>query len=381
MKHAWTALLLLCALSVAGPRGAAPLPADVDLVAVWTIGGDGEEIIGRITQAFENRQGEICLLDSQLSRVLVYGRDGEALRAVGREGEGPGEFSDSEVAFSLRNGYAVIQSLPVKLIVLDSLGLPRSNVIPRLSEEEFAKFWAIGYDGCSWEDSIVLACIHLEEGDGMAYAHNELLLIDTWGRRLRRLAGDTHVTQMNEISEREEKFFRHRFAAHGSRFYVAPSWEYEIEMLDAGGDSARATGEAPLRKRTPQERERIAVSLGADTEYGRQMRIAVEDFDRGVQQLDIGPEGRLWVLSGAEACGDRREGLLGAFDVYSPDLDFLGRVSLHSPDDLRTDDVWVLGDRVVVVKDAKAAGPEADATAGDTGSEIQVICYEMRTRN
>ena len=60
---------------------------------LWRAGGDDEEeiLMGVITDALLAPDGSLLLLDRQLGHILVYSPEGEFLRIMSGEGDGPGE--------------------------------------------------------------------------------------------------------------------------------------------------------------------------------------------------------------------------------------------------------------------------------------------------
>ena len=70
-----------------------PAQRTVQLEEIWRVGGeDDEEILfGVVAFGVLDEEGNMYLLDSQLSQVLVINPEGELIDTLGREGEGPGE--------------------------------------------------------------------------------------------------------------------------------------------------------------------------------------------------------------------------------------------------------------------------------------------------
>ena len=68
---------------------------DVDLTPVFSVGAiDGAdwESFGEVTSARFGPDGNLYVLDGQAYRVLVISPEGELIREIGSQGEGPGEF-------------------------------------------------------------------------------------------------------------------------------------------------------------------------------------------------------------------------------------------------------------------------------------------------
>jgi hypothetical protein len=98
-------------------------------IELWRVGGDSEseeDLFGVISDIDIDATGEVYLLDSQLSEVKVYSKDGEYLRSLGREGEGPGEFRRPAAMFFTDDGkVAVVQMMPGKIVLLSRTANPR----------------------------------------------------------------------------------------------------------------------------------------------------------------------------------------------------------------------------------------------------------------
>lgn len=90
-------LLAGVSLACASPDApAASRPEPVIASLVLTIGDDeslgGEYLFGSVASVALDPAGRIYVADRTDSSLRVYSRDGGYLRAIGREGEGPGEF-------------------------------------------------------------------------------------------------------------------------------------------------------------------------------------------------------------------------------------------------------------------------------------------------
>ena len=112
-----TALAILILLGVASST---PTAAEtLALNELWRIGGEEESedyLIGVISGVATDQAGQIYLLDAQLNEVMVLSPEGEYLRSIGREGEGPGEFSRPQDIFRTSDGLiAVVQRFPGKI--------------------------------------------------------------------------------------------------------------------------------------------------------------------------------------------------------------------------------------------------------------------------
>lgn len=96
-----TLLLTLAALWACGGAGsAAHGPGEVDValspepIPLYTLGGvqaEGWQLFGSVTHPAFTPEGHLVFLDGQAMRIHVVDRQGEAVTAFGRRGNGPGE--------------------------------------------------------------------------------------------------------------------------------------------------------------------------------------------------------------------------------------------------------------------------------------------------
>ena len=62
------------------------------LKELWRVGGEDEDVLfGRIVDVQRHPNGEVYILDNQMCQVVVISGDGEHLRDLSRQGDGPGE--------------------------------------------------------------------------------------------------------------------------------------------------------------------------------------------------------------------------------------------------------------------------------------------------
>jgi hypothetical protein len=73
----------------------------------WIAGAlDGEdwEVLGSIADLVFNAAGDLFVLDEQAAHIVVFDRNGEYLRTISRQGEGPGELAQPESMSLLADG-------------------------------------------------------------------------------------------------------------------------------------------------------------------------------------------------------------------------------------------------------------------------------------
>jgi hypothetical protein len=79
---------------VVNPAKSSEPPATVRLEELWRIGGDDEEegeLFGVIRGVTTDNDGFVYVMDYQLAEVKMFSPEGEFVRTLARQGEGPGE--------------------------------------------------------------------------------------------------------------------------------------------------------------------------------------------------------------------------------------------------------------------------------------------------
>jgi hypothetical protein len=107
-------------------------PTSIRLEELWRVGdGDApEELFGVIQRVTADAEGNVYLLDRQLSEVRVFDKDGNYPRTIGREGEGPGEFRRPSDMFFLPDGrLAILQVFPPRIVLLKRNGTPVGELL------------------------------------------------------------------------------------------------------------------------------------------------------------------------------------------------------------------------------------------------------------
>lgn len=110
---------------------AAPAQRTVDPKEAWRLGGDDDDdvLLGMVAGGALGADGNVYLVDRQLAQVLVVAPDGSLVRTLGRQGEGPGEFSNPQSLFFLPDGrLAVVQGFPSRVTTLNPDGTPGGEI-------------------------------------------------------------------------------------------------------------------------------------------------------------------------------------------------------------------------------------------------------------
>jgi len=101
------------------------------MTELWRVGGeDDEEILFGLTpKVCTDDKGQVYVLDSQLSQVLVFSPDGKLSRTLFREGDGPGEIHQPWDMFVLGDGrVGALQEFPGTTVFVDDQGKPAGRI-------------------------------------------------------------------------------------------------------------------------------------------------------------------------------------------------------------------------------------------------------------
>ncbi|MBD3161765.1 MAG: hypothetical protein GF346_05830, partial [Candidatus Eisenbacteria bacterium] len=170
---------------------AEPMNGTVSIQAerLWKIGGDTDaenEFFGLIARMTRDEEGNLYLLDSQLAEVKVFSPEGEWIRTIGREGEGPGEFRSPSGLFFMPDGnLGVLQAAPPKVVILTPEGDPAGEMpAPEVEGEGFPALIGGRYAG----DHLVIAAqtSNFDQEKGTFAQNIFLAAVDPEGQQLAR---------------------------------------------------------------------------------------------------------------------------------------------------------------------------------------------------
>jgi hypothetical protein len=351
-----------------------PEEITVDLKEIWQLGGeDDDTIFGVISQLVEDTAGNVYLLDSQLSEIPVYSPSGERLRTVGREGEGPGEFSNSFDMFLGPDGtLCVVQAFPGKIIRIKTTGDPADNF--PLPQAEGGGFQLV-FSGQSAKDRVVLAGAQMRQEEGKQLQTMYLKSFDTKGTELVHYTDRTTETRFGGMKFVEEDFtgFQRRWAlAPDGRVAVGLEFHaYRIHVWNPDGTLNRVIerdGYAPLA-RTAGAKDRFQRLYDGVTRWNPGSTFKISDNHEAINQLTFRNDGSLWVLSscGTWACP---EGILASFDVYDRNGRYVRKVSFRGHGDPTEDGLFLRENRLYVVTELLGALMASfGASGGDDASE------------
>jgi hypothetical protein len=375
-------------LQVMNPPEPAEAPVTVELTERWRLGGDSEdedEFFGVIQEIATDADGNVYLLDGQLHQVMIYSSNGEFIRSIGREGEGPGEFRrPSDMVLLPGGNIGVMQQMPGKIVMLTPEGDPADNFpFPGSDEGGTQMFF-----GCAASNDQVIVGV------------NEFAQDDSGFRIIFQLVGANakgeRVATYFE-SEREQNMANFVFDEKDmggpailwdigvdGRVYANKVFDgYRVDVWRPDGTPDRVImKEYEPRVRSKEEmaraKERFKIVIN-----GREAENKVSETDRDIQRIYPRSDGTLWVLSSRGSL-DVPDGTLGIFDVFDGQGRFLRRVTLEGDGSIERDGYFFVGDRLYVVTSLVSArramygGGEGEEEEEEEEVEpMAVICYDL----
>jgi len=369
----------------------AETPADgvqpYELRELWRRGGEDDEelFFGTIAEFLHDGDGNVYMLDGQIAEVQVLDPDGEWLRTIGRQGEGPGEFQNgADMFWGFGDQIGVVQAWPGKIVMLTPDGAPGTT-------------FSLPYrDGGGWQavsraaghgDSVIMAGTAWTRDDGQQMQFTYLKSYDEGGNELATYCEDSRETQFGDYEFIEEEFtdFQRRWdVAPDGRVAAALSFdEYRIHVWNPDGSVNMVVErpDYPALTRTDDEMALFQTMYDSFTRWNRGSTFRVNPNHQAVERVAFRPDGTLWVQSGAGRWRPE-DGVFTSFDVFDDRGRFQKRVDLIADADPVNDGLYMVGDRIYVVTDLLNAvmsnmGGGASAADATDAEPLAIVSYEF----
>jgi hypothetical protein len=356
---------------------------------LWRIGGDTDDenqLFGVIIRVTSDEDGNIYLLDLQLSEVKVFSPDGKYLRTLGREGEGPGEFRVPTDLFFVPGGnIGVLQAAPAKIVLLTKDGEPAGDYpTPQIEGEGF-----VGLVGARYAEDhlVVMAQVNNFDQEKGTFTQSMILnSVDPQGKEIARYYDESRVWEFSNpvIDETKWDTIQNRWVVgKDGRVYGCTTFDgYQIHVWKPDGSIDRIIEcEHTPHKRTLAEMDRVRKVYEVFTRQAPNSEVKIGDHDKDISSLYLRDDGTLWVLNSNGARVG--EGTIGIFDVFNPQGRFVKQVTLSGQGDPTNDGYFFVKDRLYVVTDllagviAMRGGSSDTETDGEEPEPMSVICYQI----
>ena len=243
---------------VLNPTAPTEAPITLKLKELWRISGDEEDefLFGVLTQIASDEEGNIYLLDAQLNEVMVFSPEGEYLRSIGREGEGPGEFRrPSDMFITAEGTVAVMQRMPGKVILLTTDGEPAGNLtVPQPDDGGMQMFSG----GAPAGDHVVILANRFARKEASFETISTLVAIDKDGNQTAAYAEKRDSRDFANLVLDEKKMSLGALvwnAAADGRVFTSENFDvYDINVWNADGTLDRVIErEYVSRERSEEE--------------------------------------------------------------------------------------------------------------------------------
>jgi hypothetical protein len=271
-------------------------------------------------------------------------------------------------------GYAMVQSFPGKLLLFQPDGTPAGTIVPQMGAGEGQSFLVVIGARASGSN-LALACMNQIFNQAEMKMRREHLLgvFDRQGGLVTKILSandDIDLSQGFKMSERSTNRYQGRWTtASDGTIYSAPDiYGYEIHVYDPQGREKAVFGrDYQTVTRTAEEKKTIEELYAGFMRNAPNITFTVEDAHPDIQDVATGPDGNLWVLT-SQGKYRTPAGVIGTYDVFSPEGRFLRQVSLRGEANPKEDEITLAGDRVIVVRNfLSAVRAFAGSVAQDAG--------------
>jgi len=375
-----------------------PATRSVELAEQWRIGGEDDEdiLMGVISEGAIGPNGDVYLVDRQLSQVLVISPEGELVTTLGRQGEGPGELNQPHGLLLFDEGQVgVIQGFPGKVTLINSDDTPGGEIHIGGTPEE---------GGFNFVRELSRCGSHLIGQRGRATFDMETAKsISTSTLAVMDLEGhDTAViVEHSQESDMQRRVFDERaqfseldvWAAGGEgALYTAPVRdEYVINQRNFDGELVRVMSrDFKPRHRNEEDKKELTDGMVIIMNGVRQeIESKALDNDPAVVGMDVASDGRLFVRN----CFDEEDlletGTAGRFDIIDSAGEFVEQLTLTVPDFKGDRDrlIFLDGVNFLIIRNFDQAQQAMFAGFGDGEEEeeddledaepLEVVFYRM----
>ncbi|MCK4304536.1 MAG: hypothetical protein KAY24_09885 [Candidatus Eisenbacteria sp.] len=362
---------------------------------LWHVGGSDEEyLLGLVCDAVADREGNVYLLDAQLADVKVFSADGEYLKTLSRQGEGPGETLQPRILLLPEHGgLGIVQDFPPKIVWLNAKGESAGSSTPGLPGTGEAIVGKIRSAKCC-RGRLLIACSALRMVEGRPHEVSLLGRFDLQGSLLnpyleisRPMGSQPDLDADCDI--RPFKTGAWDVDSNGRMYSLQDCEPYRVTVQDSLGTRYLVIErEYQRRRRGADEMKRIEEEYRNTEGARRDQNVRVADHAPAISSLRVAGNDEVWVHPDQD-CANRGDGVFAEYDVFSSKGEFVRHVRLVGGGNCMRDS-WhfISDDRVIVVRDyhrrfaaheAPWAGVAQEEETGRQGDrEEGVICYSLR---
>ena len=361
-------------------------PQILELQQQWHRGFEDDDLFfGAIRNVSLGPDGNIYTLDTQLSQVGVFDGDGQLLRYLSREGEGPGECRRPEDLVFLPDGsLGIAQYITGKIIKLDLDGTPRETLMPPGFDAQEGGAMSSIRRARHRSGSFVINGVRVQPSESGMVRTQYLVRCDENAQPLAELLNRSASSNLRQDGwvEKNNYFPSHErwdIDNEGRILAATERNEYLITVYRPDGSVAATFGRKYKPwSRTEAEKQEIRDSitvLSGDTGERIDIEVHVEKNEPAIQALYCRPNGEIWVLTAA-GTHDQPAGIMQTYDVFSPQYEFIRQVALACPGDPDEDSLFFLGEgQAALVRGSVQA--RRNTFGGSRGDEKEIAIHDL----
>ncbi len=369
------------------------LPAvTLQLEELWRRGGEDDEVmIGLPVEALADDAGLVYLADQQLCQVHVFGTDGELVKTLSREGDGPGEVRGPVDLVRLPDGtFGLAEFFPGKITKVTGDDLPAGNITVDISGGVTGGF-TLQTMAESVGDHLIVAGSRSLPQEKFTERTHFLASIDQEGQQLVRYMEQVSRIQRPHSVVHEDDFLPSFPLASAlgpdGRVYTPNDREnYVVSVFQADGTLDRIIERPGFETwtRTKQDTRRITTLFeswaGANPDTWP--RFDLKKTERAINTLHIDDQGRLWVQHSRSNRGLPADNFL-SLDLYDAKGHWQREVRLACEGNPVSDGVRFLRDgRLLLIKGFVVArlaclGSGTPTLGEDETEVIEIVCYQI----
>ena len=365
---------------------------ELELEELWRRGGESDEVmIGLPVEALADEEGRVYLADQQLCQVHVFDREGEFVKTLSREGDGPGEVRGPVDMVRLPDGsIGLAEFFPGKITKVTFEDLPAGEIMVDVSGGKIGGFTMQTMAASSGPHLIVAGSRSLPQEKFTERTHF-LAAIDQEGNQTVRYMEQVSRIQRPHSVVHENDFLPSFPLASAlgpdGRVYTPRDREnYAINVFLADGTLDRVI-ERPdfktwTRNKLDTRRVRTLFESWAGANPDTWPRFDLKKTDRAINTLHIDGQGRLWVQH-SRSNRDLPDDTFLSLDLYDAQGHWQREVRLVCEGSSVSDGFRFLGDgRILLIKGFVVARlaclGSGTATLGEEETEsIEGICYRL----
>ncbi len=315
-----------------------PAQRQETLAELWRIGGEDDEdiLLGVINAGVLDQDGNIYLLDTQLSQVLVINSEGELKGTLGREGDGPGELS-RPIGLFLKGAdqLGIVQSFPGRMVLLNLDDTP-ADVI-KVGGEVQDGGMAFMTQAVWRQENLVVSSGKgsFDMATGKIKTTLSLSLVDDQGVEKTRFVEFKQERNMQvQVFDEAADFSELRTWALGSdALYTVPQRaDYLIHQKNMAGELTRVLKRPyRARKRSTEDKEKLNSTMKKAFQGRLEIEEHILDDDAAIATLNVAADGRLFVQHSFQVANVLPQDIAARYDIIDTDGVFVEELTLEVP--------------------------------------------------